>query len=250
MQDRDGLGIWIGTIMERLPMLSKPQAVVLALWSFDMVVTRSCGLTTVSAFLATALGQKDATVRQRLREWYRDKEHKKGEKRRDLDVSICFPALIGWVLSWWLATEHRIALAIDATTLADRLVVLAISIVYRGCAIPVAWKVLLANEKGAWKPHWLALFEQVKGSIPSDWFVLVTADRGLYARWLFKAIKKNGWHPFLRINRGGKYRPEGHNAYRRLCEIVTEPGQSWGGAVTCFKTRPIECTLLGHWDEG
>lgn len=26
------------------------------------------------------------------------------------------------------------------------------------------------------------------------------ADRGLYAHWLFEAIRRNGWHPFLRIN--------------------------------------------------
>ena len=29
---------------------------------------------------------------------------------------------------------------------------LAIRVVYRGCAVPVAWKVLKAQEKHAWKP--------------------------------------------------------------------------------------------------
>lgn len=44
----------------------------------------------------------------------------------------------------------------DAMTLADRFTVLCISVLYRGCAIPVAWKVVRAGEKGAWEPHWKA----------------------------------------------------------------------------------------------
>ena len=35
------------------------------------------------------------------------------------------------------------------------------------------------------------------------------ADRGLYARWLFRRITRLGWHPFLRINTGGTFRPTG-----------------------------------------
>src|SRR3989442_10917239 len=38
---------------------------------------------------------------------------------------------------------------------------------------------------------------------------LVLADRGLYARWLFRRITRLGWHPFLRINTGGTFRPKG-----------------------------------------
>ena len=36
-------------------------------------------------------------------------------------------------------------MALDATTLGTRFAVLAISVVYRGCAIPVAWTILPAN---------------------------------------------------------------------------------------------------------
>jgi hypothetical protein len=42
------------------------------------------------------------------------------------------------VLSLWPADEPRLALALDATTLKKRFTVLAISVLYRGCAIPVA----------------------------------------------------------------------------------------------------------------
>lgn len=171
-----------------MPHLSKPQAVGLALWSFGIVMSKCCGLTTVSSFIASLLGQKENTVRQRLREWYWNDEAKKGVQRVELDVSRCFVPLVGWVLRWWASDERRLALVIDASTLGQLFVVLAISIVYRGCAIPVAWVLLPATAKGEWKKHWLSLFEQLEVAIPSHWTVIVLADRGLYARWLYQEI--------------------------------------------------------------
>ncbi len=70
------------------------------------------------------------------------------------------------------------ALALDATTLGQRFTVLCISVLVRGCAIPVAWKVLPYNQKGSWQPHWEGLLEALRGSIPAEWEVLVLADRG------------------------------------------------------------------------
>ncbi len=39
-----GFDQWLTTIMQHLSPLSKPQATVLALWSFGMVLARSCGV--------------------------------------------------------------------------------------------------------------------------------------------------------------------------------------------------------------
>lgn len=244
-----GLNSWISTVARHMPHLSKPQAVVLALWSFGMVSTQSCGLSTVSAFIARLLNKKENTVRQQLREWYWDADAKKGRKRQALDVTLSFTPLMGWVLSLWPKTQKRIAIALDATTLKDCFVVLSVSIVYRGCAIPVAWAVLLGNTKGAWKPHWLSLLKRLEDSIPPGWFVLVMADRGLYAKWLYQAIVLLGWHSFLRINRDGSYRPKGRSNFQSLHFAVPRVGCSWSGRVTCFRNRPIECTLLARWDE-
>ncbi len=153
-----------------------------------MVMVQSCGLTTVAGFLGTLLGQKESTLRQRLREWYREARAKKGAARQALDVTPCFAPLLRWVLSWGAPAERRLALALDATTLKDRFVVLAISVLYRGCAIPVAWVVLPGNQKEAWRPHWGALLQHLIASVPADWLVIVLADRGLYAPWLYRQI--------------------------------------------------------------
>ncbi|HWE62694.1 MAG TPA: hypothetical protein VHB98_13350 [Chloroflexota bacterium] len=52
----------------------------------------------------------------------------------------------------------------------------------------------------------------LRQAVPPDWEVIVLADRGLYARGLFGRIVRLGWHPFLRINRGGTLLPA-----RRKC---------------------------------
>ena len=67
---------WLGTIMHHLSPLSTPQATVLALWSFGMVLARSCALTAVSHLLAKGRRRKEHTVRQQLREWYYDTPRK------------------------------------------------------------------------------------------------------------------------------------------------------------------------------
>lgn len=250
MQEESGLDEWTRIVTEHMPHLSKPQAVVLALWSFGMVMSKSCGLTTVAAFLGALLGQKENTMRQRLREWCWGRQDKKGEQRTELDVTTCFLPLVRWVLSLWPSEERRLALAMDASTLGQKFAVLAISIVYRGCALPVAWVLVPATGKGSWKEHWLSLFQHLERSIPTDWTVIVLADRGLYARWLYKKVVAVGWHPFLRINKQGTFRPQGQQRFRSLAQVAPHVGSAWSGRVTCFKTKPLYCTLLARWDEG
>lgn len=252
MTRSSGLSQWQHTVSTHLPHLSKPQATALALWSFGMVLAQSCGLTSVTASIAPLVQRSENAVRQQLREWCYDARDKRGRKRQALDVTTCFAPLLRWVLQWWSPTERRLALAIDASTLGQRFTVLSISVLYRGCAIPVAWVVVAATGKGAWKPHWLALFSHLQGSVPSDWTVIVLADRGLYARWLYRQIQALGWHPFLRINMGGKYRPHGCGRFRPLVQVAPTVGCAWQGWITCFATpeSQLECTLLARWEAG
>lgn len=220
------------------------------MWSFGVATTGCCGLTSVSTLLSDVVGRDWATVRQRLREWYWDAAHKKGQQRVELDVTSCFVPLLRWILGLWPAGEKRVALAMDATTLGDTFTVLVISLLYRSCAIPIAWVVTAGNEEGAWRPHWLGLLARLQGGIPQDWLVIVTADRGLYGNWLFKAIVDQGWHPFLRINGNGTYRRLHGKIERRLSTVVPRPGTHWCGRVVCFKKRPLACTLLATWADG
>jgi hypothetical protein len=174
---------WHQTVSSSLPALSKPQVTVLVLGSVGIVLAQSCGLTTVATMLAYLLQCAETTVREQLRDAYRDAAHKqaakRGRKRQHLEVATCFAALLRWVVAWCDPTCRQIALARDASTLGQRFTSLTISVVVRGCAIPVAWKVVEATRAAAWRPHWEALFSALADSIPPDWTVLVRADRGL-----------------------------------------------------------------------
>jgi hypothetical protein len=250
MPDRAELYQWTAVIEKHLPGLTPAQARVLGEWSLGMVLSRSCALTAVSLWWALAGGQAFGTVRQRLREWCYPVERKRGAKRQALAVETCFAPLLGWVLSWW--DGQQVALALDATTLGQRFTVLAISVVYRGCAIPVAWAIVVAGEKHAWRPEWERLLGLLHAAVPADKTVIVLADRGLYARWLFEGIVARGWHPFLRVNLGGTFCPTGQACFRPFSTFVPTPGQRWAGTGAAFKGTQsrLACTLVAWYGDG
>jgi len=241
---------WRATIASHLPNLSKPQVAVLALWTWGMVCTRCASLTTVAVFLSLYFKCPLNTMRQRLREFYWEAKAKPGPPRRDLDVRTCFAPLLRWAIQGW--PNRQLPLALDATPLGAKFVVLAISVLYRGCAVPVAWKILPATLSTPWKDEWLQLLAQFQGAVPRGWKVLALTDRGLWAPWLFKAIVALGWHPLMRVNLGGKFRPDGKTQFLPLKSFAPKEGTRWRGQGTAFATpnRQLRATLLAWWGPG
>ena len=201
MPRHPGLSQWHQTVSTHLPDLSQPQVTVLVLWSIGIVLAQSCGLTTVAVMLAYLLDLSECTMRERLRDFYRDAVHKRGAKcgvkRRSLDVSACFPALLRWIIATMPLTCRQLALAMDASTLGQRFTILTISVVVRGCAIPVAWHIVEATRAGSWRPHWEALF-----AISRAWCL---------------PIGRCSWRPTAGCTPNGSFRSS----------------SSWGGIPTC-----------------
>src|ERR1035438_5697670 len=225
-------------------------AACLALWSLGMIVARSCSLTAVAWAWVPILKEKFYTLRERLRDLYREAPAKAGDHRRELDLGTCWAPWLSWVVDGW--HSKQLALALDATTLGQRFTVLAVSVLYRGCAVPVAWKILKSTEPHAWEPEWKILLSHFRQRVPADWTVIVLADRGLYAKWLFEAITALHWHPLLRVKNQGKFRPQGWYHWVDMPDLVAHVGQRWQGRGTAFKTASaqLDCTLLACWGEG
>jgi hypothetical protein len=222
----------------------------LALWSLGMVIVRSCSLTAIADWWASQGGQSFNTVRERLRDTYREASAKAGTHRQQLEVTTCWGPWLNWVLEGWTGTQ--LAVALDATTLGAQFVILTISVVYRGCAVPILWKILKAGVKHPWKPEWETLLKALRGRLPATWTVIVLADRGLYAQWLFEAITALGWHPLLRVNVNGTFRPQGWYHRRAFRTFVPAVGRRWAGrgiAFSASKTR-LACTRLARWEVG
>jgi hypothetical protein len=217
-----------------------------------MVYAQCCTQSAVTVGLAPLLGVSRNTLRQRLRECLCDAAHKKGTHRRTLDVSVCFPFLFRWVVRVWKGEE--IILAMDASTPSDRFTVLAISVVYRGTAIPVAWKILHGNRKHAWRSHWLELLRGLNQEIGRTQRrmprVLVLADRGISVSWLFRRIRRLGWHPMLRVRRNSTFQPDGDTRFRALECFAQVPNTFWSGRGVAFRaptSRLADVTLLAYW---
>lgn len=236
------------TIATFLSDLRPAQRLGLAFWVYGAVVAGSaCQVAVIAALLP--LGDTAAAVRQRLREWLYAGADKAAPCAVDLDAATCFAPLLRWVLAWW--RSPAVPLAIDATALGDKLVVLTVSVLYRGCAIPVAWHVLPANRPGAWVPPILALLDRLAPAVPAGLSVIVHTDRGLWSNRLWDGIRAHGWHPLMRVQQAITFAPVGQ---RRgpVRALVPGAGQAWVGAGTAFKDRAARRagTLLVVWDAG
>ena len=239
---------WARELARHLPHLSAAERTALALWSYAATVTEHIGQTTCAAFLATALTEPENTLRQRLREFYRPAEHKRGPHRRDLDVRLSFGPLLCWAL--WLLRPREVVLALDPTLCRDRLAVLVVAVVVHGCAVPVAWKAVVANEPGAWMPHWQPMLARLAASIPARTRVVVVTDRGLQSRDLFAEIVALGWHPLMRLTRNGTWRGRGETSWTPLRALPVAPGEYSIAQGELFSTFRHRCTLVVVWRRG
>ena len=145
---RRSLDRWTDLLGQHLPSLSRPEAKGLALWSIGIVLARSCSLHAVVLALSCWLAFNPLSLRRRLQEWYYEAAAKKGHgsgawgvQRRDWDPNALSADLLAWILEDW--PDHQLVLALDPTNLGDRFTVLNISVLYRGCAVPVIWTVFI-----------------------------------------------------------------------------------------------------------
>jgi hypothetical protein len=239
---------WKAHVAERFADFPAAVAAVLAVYSFGLILAHASGLATVVLFLARHLATGEHALRKRLREFYLDAADKSGCKRRDFAVASAFAPLLRWILSLW--DGQHLALAIDVTNLGERFHVLCISVMVRGLAIPVAWKVLLGGVKEPWHPHWCALLAALKPAVPAGWTVVVLSDRGLESPALFAATVALGWHPLMRVKRGGSFRPDGWGRFHPLAQLAGRVGVSLAASGLAYSGTRMRCTLLARWEEG
>ncbi len=128
----------------------------------------------------------------------------------------------------------------------------AVSVVYRGGGVPVAWAVLPGNEPDAWNPHRVRLLATPRERLDASWSVVVLSDRGIESAELFRAVVGLGWHPLMRVKALGGFRPAGWHRWYRLPRFAPRPGsrrQVRGQAYRKASAR-LDCTLLARWDAG
>jgi hypothetical protein len=248
---------WVDVLRQRFPTFSKPEAKGLALWSLGIVLAKSSSLHAVALALAVWLTLNPLSLLKRLQEWYLEAGAKKGhgsssagQHRCDWDPRALSPYLLRWILEDW--PNRQLVLALDPTNFGDRFTVLAISVLYRGCAVPVAWTVVEGGKPEAWEPHWERMLRQLAPFVPPGWQVLVLTDRGMYSPSLFRCLVRLHWHPFLRIRAQGFYRPKGKRNWLQLENLQLAVGEAKAFEAEIFKNDAgrLNCTLACYQGEG
>ena len=231
-----------------LPALRPAQHRGLAEWVAGVLAAGSgCEAAILSAL--EPLGVEPQALRARLREVLYDGTDRAAPCAISLEVEACFAPLLAWIVAWW--EGQTLPLAIDATSLRDRQVVLSVSVLYRGCAIPVAWVVLPHRGKGAWIPELERLLQTLAPAVPTRMTVLVMTDRGLWSPRLWRQITHIGWHPLMRIRPDATFAPLGQRRHPARTVLPT-PGGCWVGAGIAFKekAKQLASTLVVVWGTG
>jgi Transposase DDE domain len=231
-----------------LPALRPAQHRGLAEWVAGVVAAGSgCEAAILSAL--APLGVEPQALRSRLREFVYDGAERAAPCAISLEVEACFAPLLAWIVAWW--SGDTLPLAIDATSLRDRQVVLSLSVLYRGSAIPVAWVVLPHRGKGAWIPELERLLALVAPAVPATMTVLVLTDRGLWSPRLWRQMRDLGWHPLMRIRPDATFAPTGQRR-QRAHELIPGAGWCWVGAGIAFKekAKQLAATLVVVWGRG
>lgn len=231
-------------IETHLPHLSQPQLTGLVLWVCGAILAGSACQNAVASALSP--WRKWNNLRQYLRQWLYDGSDRARPCQTELDVTLCFAPLLRWVLAWWYA--DRLALAIDPTLKGDQITAIVISVLYRSCAIPVAWSIRRATQKGSWMDPTVELLRQLAPAVPHDITVMVLCDRGISSPKLWNQIRVQGWHPCMRYRKNITFCADGG---RRLpaYAFVARPDTAWIGQGTAFSTPKAKrrCTLLALW---
>lgn len=242
MSDHPELSRWNDQLTTHLPSFSQTQCRSLAMWSFAAVALSYVGLSSVVVFLAELLDESEHNLRERLKDVYREAAAKAGTQRAAWQVSQITPDLLRWVAG----EVNRLVLAMDASYLHDRFIVLAVSVVCQGGAIPLAWRVRGAHQKGAWNPLWKQMLTELQDLLAEETQVYVMTDRGLESPEIYRAICQAGFHPLMRLSAGAKFRPAGWQKFYPIEELAV-----WGryrdrGTLYKKESLPEVVLLIRH----
>jgi hypothetical protein len=98
--------------------------------------------------------------------------------------------------TWDLGT--RVYVALDTSVLPGGYVLIRTALIYRGRAIPIAWKVLQHASASVGYADYRLVLEQTQATLPAGLVVVLLADRGFLHHQLVQFAQRAGWHYRLR----------------------------------------------------
>jgi hypothetical protein len=132
-------------------------------------------------------------------------------------------ALVGWV-------GKRVYVALDTSMLWNTYCLIRLSVIYRGRAVPLGWRVLKHGSATVSLEMYTELLDEAKTRLPFASEVVFLADRGFADTQLMSQLRQLGWHFRIRIKSNFWIHPS-HLAAFQVGEIELQPGHMscWQG---------------------
>jgi hypothetical protein len=240
------LGVWQGWSREvgrLLPGIGVWQQRALALFSLGVASAKHCAAARVAAVVPGA-----ATVPSMTRRFERLLANER------LDVRAVRAAIGAAVLEQ--GRGQTLWLALDEThqghaETGARLGMLALRLVYRERAIPLAWACYRPGEAGASFPVLIGrLIAEVAALVPPDAHVVLLTDRGLSWPATIDRCRRVGWSFLCRVQGTTRLR----DTDGRACPIrdrAPRPGTRWQGRARAFlKAGWRDVNVVAVWRRG
>jgi hypothetical protein len=242
----DLLGVWQGwecEVQRLLPEVGVWQRRALALFSLGMAAAQHCGLARVAA-VVPGLAEVPSTTRR----------FERLLANQRLDVKLARAAIGAAVLEQ--ARGGTIWLALDEThqgrtPSGARLGMLALRLVYRERAIPLAWVCYRPGAAPAPFPELIAgLIQEVAALVPPKTQVVLMTDRGLSWPSLVAQCRRVGWSFLLRVQGQTRVRTsDGRTGAIR--DLAPHPGTRWQGTGCVFKDAGWRnVNVIAGWRSG
>ena len=167
-----------------------------------------------------------------------------------IDVHKLYGPLIQQALTSWGA--HTLYLALDTSLLWEQYCVIRISLIYRGRAIPLVWRVIAHASSSVAYETYRALLDKAAALLPGHVRVVFLADRGFADVALMRHATQLGWHWRIRIKSCFVVHRRGHRR-RKLSGYDLPPGQAhfWQHVrITAERYGPVHLALAHVAENG
>jgi hypothetical protein len=234
---------WMGSIQVHFKNLKKHQALGLAIFSYGVILARSCQRSKVAEELGK-LG-KLPSVERRLRRFLSNPR---------IDVQVCCREWIRWV--WSCCDLPRMTILVDETKLGDRMGIMMVSLAFECRAIPLIWRCYIANNAEAYPPEGqvqmiVTMLKIIQQAVPCDTRILVQADRGIgCSSTLMKAIDQLQMGYLVRLQTSCILTTR--NGSRLRPSQLVKPGEFWSGYGRLFNNSKRHLWAHVHviWETG
>lgn len=220
-----------------------------------ILLSRTVVLTRIAAELAAWDGQRltaQDNATRRLRRTLADP--------RLVAYRLYYPAIRAWLRRAVAGmSEPRLVLALDESSLTDRIHLFRVSLLYWGGALPLAWAIWPKNQPlpdGFYGREVDVVLRDVAALLPPGVDFIVLADRAYDNAEMTDRLSAFGWHWVIRVKIGGdlRFRDRLGREYKLadLCaRFLRRPGDRFKARGEVFKKAGWRTvSVAGYWGPG